>query len=84
MTALEQLQRLSKQFPNSEGLAVSEDMALQYEAEMATLLRLGCYLDINPYLIWPTEKLRTLSGHILARRLALNYRDRYLVLVEPS
>ena len=81
-TAFEQLRTLARQFPRATEYAVSRELAEQFEAECAKLMRF-CDAEL-PIAQWhAAETLRTLTGFITARRLPLRYRVATLTLVEP-
>jgi hypothetical protein len=77
MTVTEQLRHLSRQFPNSRELAVSQEMADGYEQEIVANLRYGTADGHQPFVF-----VAEIYPAIKATKLPLGYRDRRLTLVE--
>jgi hypothetical protein len=79
MTAREQLRWLRRLFPRAIELAVSRDLAQQYEQEAVTILRYGNGgEDLMPR-TYPIERFATLT----AQRFPMTFRGTPLTIVEP-
>lgn len=89
MTITEQLNYLARQFPNSKELAISVDMALQYEAVIVYMERYvkgfaSADFPLAGYSPDP-ELLRTLDGHTIEiSPIPLLFKDRSLTIVEVA
>ena len=81
---IQQLSRLARQFPNSRQLAVSSDMAYDYEMHVVFIHRL---LPLHAADVIPSPRFstiyRTLDGKMIrATPCPLVFKDRTLMVVE--